>query len=191
MRIRYLGDSYDIVKQSLLRWLKGFGEWSVHPMFTEPWAQSDVSVFELLLDAKVISTEILRVDTDRSAYLACCSSCGHLFLDPDTGLRMRTSGGADAPKFLFAAELEKLAKQRPDRLTLVFDQSVQRGSERLHLTAKLHELRERGVFGWAYVSHACFIIAGRDPDLLAHARTQVLAQSHLPYSRILSLPFPD
>jgi len=145
MRIRYLGDSYDIVKQSLLRWLKGFGEWSVHPMFTEPWAQSDVSVFELLLDAKVISTEILRVDTDRSAYLACCSSCGHLFLDPDTGLRMRTSGGADAPKFLFAAELEKLAKQRPDRLTLVFDQSVQRGSERLHLTAKLHELRERQV----------------------------------------------
>lgn len=186
--MRYLGDSYDIVKQSLLHWLKGFGEWSVHPMFTEVVPQHDVAALELFLDAKVISTEILTTDTDRSVYLGCDSSCGHLFLDPDTGLRMRTSRGVRAPQFLFAAELEKLAEQRPNRLTLVFDQCVGRGSERLHLTAKLSELREHGVLGWAYVSHACFIVAGRDADLLAHARAQVLAQSRLPESRILSLP---
>jgi len=188
MRMRYLGDSYDIVKQSLLRWLKDFGEWSVHPMFTEVVHQSDVAAFESLLDTKVISTEILRTDTDRSVYLGCGSSCGHLFLDPDTGLRMRTSRGARAPQFLFAAELKKLVEQRPNRLTLVFDQCVGRGAERGHLAAKLSELREHGVLGWAYVSHACFIMAGRDADLLAYARAQVLARSRLPESRILSLP---
>jgi hypothetical protein len=33
--MRYFGDSYDIVKQSLIRWLADFGQWSAHPMFPE------------------------------------------------------------------------------------------------------------------------------------------------------------
>jgi hypothetical protein len=188
MRIRYLGDSYDIVKQSLLRWLRTFGEWSVHPMFTEAVLHSDVVAFESLLDAKIISTEILTIETDRLAYLACCSSSGHIFLDPDTGLRMRTTRGVRAPQFLFAQELEALVEQRPDSLTVVFDQCVGRGSERLHLNAKLRALREHGVFAWAYVSHACFVVAGRDPALLARARERVITESRLPEGRILSLP---
>ena len=35
MRMDIFGDSYHNVKKSLLRWLKRFGDWSVHPMFTE------------------------------------------------------------------------------------------------------------------------------------------------------------
>src|SRR5712671_2961007 len=94
MRIHYFGDSYDIVKQSLLRWLSTFGEWSVHPMFTEMVSRTDVAAFELLLNAKIVSTEVLTRETDRSAYFARATSCGHLFLDPDTGLRMRSTRGA-------------------------------------------------------------------------------------------------
>jgi len=45
MRMRYFGDSYDIVKQSLLRWLRPLGEWSVHPMFTEPVSPGKVALF--------------------------------------------------------------------------------------------------------------------------------------------------
>jgi hypothetical protein len=86
MRMRYFGDSHDIVKQSLLRWLRPFGEWSVHPMFTEPVSASDVSVFERFLGAKVISTDVLTNNTDRSAYFSGACSCGNLFLDPDTGI---------------------------------------------------------------------------------------------------------
>jgi hypothetical protein len=185
MRIRYFGDSYDIVKQSLLRWLQSFGEWSVHPMFTEGVSQSDVAAFESLLDAKVVSTEILTVDSNHTAYLACASSCNHLFLDPDIGLRMQPTRGIRAPGYLFAGELLQLTEQRPSSLTLVFDQSVSRGSEGPQLSAKLEQLHHHGVFGFAYVSHACFMVASRDRSLVERARAQVIAGSRLPEGRFL------
>jgi hypothetical protein len=188
MRIRYFGDSYDIVKQSLLRWLRTFGGWSVHPMFTEMVSQADVAAFELLLDAKFVSTEVLTLDTNRSAYLACGSSCGHLLLDPDTGLRIRPTRGAHAPRYVFAAELQRLVEQRPESLTVVFDQCVGRGSERMHLEAKLQKLRDHGVFSFAYVSHACFVVAGRNRTLVDRARARVIAESRLPENRILPVP---
>src|SRR5208283_3119212 len=112
MRMRYIGDSYDIVKQSLLGWLRDFGERSVHPMFTETVRAADVAAFESLLGAKIVSTEVLSIDSDRLAYLACGSSCGHLFLDPDTCLRMRSTRGIRSPEYLFAPELLRLAEQR-------------------------------------------------------------------------------
>ena len=185
MRMRYFGDSYDIVKQSLIRWLSDFGPWSAHPMFTEAVTAADVSAFESLLGVKVVSTEVLTLDTDRSAYLACGSACGHLFLDPDTGLRMRPTRGVRAPEYLFAGELLRLAEARPTSLTVVFDQSVGRGSERLHLQGKQRELRHHGLFGFAYVSHACFVVVGRDRALVDRARSRIVAQSHLPESRFL------
>lgn len=188
MRMNYLGDSYDIVKQSMLRWLSSFGEWSVHPMFTEPVSHSDVVAFESLLDAKVVSTEILEVGTNRSAYLECGCSCGHLFLDTDTGLKMQPIRNAHAPQYIFATELEHLAEQRPHSLTLVFDQCVGRGAERIHLEKKLRGLRDRGLFGFAYVSHACFVVAGRDRRIVEQARTRVIGESRLPEQRLLPVP---
>jgi hypothetical protein len=188
MRRTYLGDSYDIVKQSLLRWLGNFGGWSVHPMFTEPWVRTDVVALESLLGAKIVSREVLTSTTDRSVYFACGSSCGHLFLDPNTGLRMRSKTGADVPQYVFASELQRLVEQRPGSLTAVFDQSVGRGSESIQLQTKLQELSELGVFGFAYVSHACFVVAGHDRSLVDRARARVMSESRLPEDRILSVP---
>jgi hypothetical protein len=185
MRMRYFGDSYDIVKQSLLRWLRDFGEWSVHPMFTEPVSPDDAAAFASLLGAEVVSTEVLTQVTDRAAYLACASSCANLFLDPDTGLWMRPTRGFRAPEYLFAYELLRLCEERPDFLTIVFDQSVGRGTERLHPERKLHELGRHGTSGFAYVSHACFVVAARNRALVERARRQILAESRLPESRFL------
>jgi hypothetical protein len=188
MRIHYFGDSYDVVKQSLLRWLSTFGEWSVHPMFTEMVSGTDVAAFEVLLNAKIVSTEVLTRETDRSAYFACATSCGHLFLDPDTGLRMRPTRGARAPQYIFGDEVHRLVEQRPESLTVVFDQCVGRGSERSHLADKLQMLRDRGIFGFAYVSHACFVVAGRKRTLVEQARSRVIAESRLPENRLLPIP---
>jgi hypothetical protein len=185
MRMRYFGDSYDIVKQSLLRWLRGFGDWSAHPMFTEPVSDAGVAAFEKLLAVTVVSREVLTVDTDRLAYLAPASSCAHLFLDPDTGLRMRPTRGVRAPEYLFASELVRLAEKRPASLTVVFDQSVRRGSERLHLEGKLRELRHHDVYGFAYVSHACFLVVGMDRQQVEVARSRIIAESRLPDHRFL------
>jgi len=55
MRMSYFGDSYDVVKQSLLHWLQYFGQWSVHPMFTQPVSDKNISAFERFIGAKLIS----------------------------------------------------------------------------------------------------------------------------------------
>lgn len=186
--MHFLGDSYDIVKQSLLRWLQPFGQWSVHPLFTESVVQKDVKAFELLIGAKVVSTEVLAQDTDRSAYLSCAASCFHLFLDPDTGLLMRPTTSRSAVHYLFASELQWLTERRPDALTIVFDQSIVRGQERGCLETKLRRLRDQGVLAFAYISHACFLIAGRERLLVEQARRGILTESRLPPDRILAIP---
>jgi hypothetical protein len=188
MKMRYFGDSYDIVKQSLLRWLQGFGDWSAHPMFTEPVSSADITSLERLMAVKVVSREVLTVDTDRVEYLRPGLSANHLFLDPDTGLRMRRTRGVRSPEFLFGDELVRLATARPKSLTMVFDQSVGRGSERLHLEGKLRELRHHDVYGFAYVSHACFLIAATDRALVDRARSHIISESLLPESRFLPVP---
>jgi hypothetical protein len=190
MRIDYLGDSYDIVKQSLLRWLHPFGEWAVHPMFTEPFSPAQVSAYGSLLGANVLSAEVLTLVTSRATYFGSASSCGHLFMDPDTGLRVKPTRGVLAPKYLFASELSELSEHRPHSLTVVFDQSVGRGSEpsrRSHLEDKLRHLRALGIRGFAYISHACFVISSRDQNLVEHARARIIAESRLPESRFLSV----
>lgn len=186
VHIRYFGDSYDIVKQSMLCWLDSFGEWSVHPMFTEAVSEADVKAFGLMLGAKVISSGVFTTRSDRAAYLACAAGCGHLFLDPDTGLRLHPIRGVNAPKYLFAGELVGLAKGRPNSLTVVFDQSVARGSEKAHLNRKLEVLEQQGLFGFGYVSHACFLVVGPDQPLIKEALVQVIRKSRLPTIRFLS-----
>jgi len=59
MRESYFGDSYDVVKQSLLRWLQPFGDWEVHPMFSVPASSAFISAFGTFLNAKVISEDVL------------------------------------------------------------------------------------------------------------------------------------
>ncbi len=188
MRMGVFGDSYDIVKKSLLQWLRAFGEWSVHPMFTEEVSEADKAAYEALLGAKVVSTDVLSASTDRRAYLECAAPCGNLFLDPDTGLRMRKIFDRDAPKYLFADELRQLVEERPtEALTMVFDQSLPRGSERLHLDRKLKSLHQQGLFGYAYVSQASFVVAGRDRSLVERSHKHILHESRLPQGRLLEV----
>ncbi|MHB8810331.1 MAG: hypothetical protein ACYC9M_10005 [Desulfobulbaceae bacterium] len=187
MRMRYLGDSYDVVKHAMLGWLAPLGAWFVHPMFSEIVTQVDCKAYEDLLGIPSISTTVLTVNTNRRDYFSCAEKCDHLFLDPDTGLRMKTTQGRRAPEFLFGEELLHLCKQRPRFLTLVFDQSLPRGSEEKSLRKKLQELSERGVSGFAYVSHACFLFASCDHSLIAHTRQKILTDSQLPDKRLMQI----
>ena len=78
----YFGDSYDIVKQSLIRWLAPLGEWSAHPMFTETVQPEHATSFERFLGVRLLSNDVLCADTNRYAYFACAAQSGNLFLDP-------------------------------------------------------------------------------------------------------------
>src|SRR5208337_569197 len=140
MKLRFFGDSYDIVKKCMLQWLSSLGEWTVHPMFTdeEPVSADDADAFSRFLGARLISLDILSTGTDRSTYLASAQNCmSHLFLDPDTGIRMKKTNGSKGPLYVFGQELVEIATSRPQLLTLVFDQSLARGKEREQLNAKL------------------------------------------------------
>jgi hypothetical protein len=185
MRMSYFGDSYDVVKQSLLHWLQYFGQWSVHPMFTQPVSDANVSAFERFIGARLISTEVLSKDTDREAYFSCACSCGNLFIDPDTGIRLKDTRGVRAHEYLFASELLRITQRRAANLTVVFDQSVGRGSEQMHLETKLRHLLKKELFGFGYRSHACFVILGRDNELIQSARKHIIEESKLPESRFV------
>jgi len=184
---RFLGDSYDIVKQSLLRWLGSIGPWSVHPMYAEAATPADVEAFEQLLGASAVSLAILGSDTDRRAYFESARKCeAHLFLDPDTGVSLGKKPRRQLPSYLFADELVEIAHGRPHLLTLVFDQSVARGNERQQLDAKLSVFAAHGLHGLAYVSHACFLLVGSDGSLMKRASQMLREGSRLPAGRFIA-----
>ncbi|MGH9363918.1 MAG: hypothetical protein ACRD1B_01440 [Thermoanaerobaculia bacterium] len=175
------------MKQSLLRWLGAIGPWSVHPMYAEAITPKDVEAFEYLLGASVVSQAVLGPNTDRRAYFESARKCdAHLFLDPDTGVALGKKPRRRAPSYLFADELVEIAQGRPNLLTLVFDQSVARGSERQQLDAKLSALAARELHGLAYVSHACFLLVGIDRNLMKRATDMVREASRLPASRFIA-----
>ncbi|MGA3053512.1 MAG: hypothetical protein ABSD63_04840 [Candidatus Korobacteraceae bacterium] len=188
MDIKHFGDSYDIVKQSLLRWLRDFGEWSVHPMFTGSIAPNDPGKFANFLNAKIISADVLDGDTERSDYFACALSSGNLFLDPTTGLCLKSRPKRKRAAYLYASELIQLTNQRTGSLTMVFDQSLARGKERAQLMNKLQHLLHHNVRAFAYCSHACFIVASRNRALVDQAYEHIIRESRLPESRFVRTP---
>jgi len=186
MRVKYLGDSFDIVKQSLIRCLGPMGPWAAHPMFSEEFVGVKAAEFSRLLGVPLVSTEVLTPHTDRHAYLAsarCCSR--HLFLDPDKGiLAGRRVRAGDAPLYLRLEELVEIVRARPTRLTLAFDQSLARGRERAGIVRKLAALATAGIHAWAYVSHTGFVLAGHERVVVARAAEVLLAGSRIPPGRL-------
>jgi len=186
MRMNYFGDSYDIVKQSMLRWLIEFGNWQVHPMFTHAVSPSDVRAFEAFLGVLVLTQKVLRKQSERRSYLSSSTFKTNIFYDPDTGLRMK-SQRVRSTAHLYADELAAIVGERADSLTMVFDQSLPRGSEEKSLIAKMAMLRDDGMHCFAYQSHASFWVVGNDAKLVSRARTHLQRQSRLPSFRLLTV----
>jgi hypothetical protein len=186
MKPSYFGDSYDIVKRSLLQWLSPFGPWKAHPMFTEPVDSLETKALSRFLGVPFVSEEVLRAGCDRPAYFQCCFRCESLFLDPDTGIRLKPTPPGKAIKYIFASELADIVKARPGWLTLVFDQSLARGSEEKQIREKLRCFARRGVHGFAYTAQASFVLLGQ-ATTVRRARHSLLKASGLPNRRFVSL----
>ena len=186
MRLKHFGDSYDIVKQSFLRWLSPLGPWSAHPMFTETVSDAGAAAFAALIGVPLVTTRVLNAAVDRNDYFAVAEACEHhLFLDPDTGVQLKVTRNCKARAYVFGAELVRVAQSRPERLTLVFDQSLARGREREGLSEKLAFLSEHGIHGVTYKSHASFLLLTSDRILLGKARRLLQDDAHLPETRLL------
>ena len=77
------------------------------------------------------------------------------------------------------------APNRKNRLTLVYDQSIDRnermyGSPREQIRKKLTTLHCAKIHAAAYVSHIAFIWLSDNPDVVTEATRNVLRESKLP-----------
>jgi len=181
MDLKHFGDSYDLVKKSLIAWLLDLGAWSAHPMFTHHVSCAAAGKFERFLGVPILSRARLRSDSDRIRYFTVCNAAQHVFLDPDTGLRVTPVPPSKAPHFLLSDDLIRLAQARPRYLTLTFDQSLSRGARREpQIRAKLARFAATGIHSFAYVSHASFIIFGCSRTQVDRAYRTVLTKSGLP-----------
>jgi hypothetical protein len=153
-------------------------------MLTEPFASEDAERFAALLGVPLLSTEVLTRETDRAKYLAPVRACSlHLFLDPDTGVRVEKTRGKKAPAYLFLDELLEIGGRDEKLLTLVYDQCLARGREVQGLETKLATLESNGIHGFAYQSHASFLVVGRNQALVHQARQILEKAAHLPARR--------
>lgn len=185
------GDSYDIVKRSVLQWLSCCGEWSVHPMlFTKPICESFANRFAEFLGVPLVEKQSPDKLSDRASLLEVArSTSSHLFLDPDTGLSLPPS--AKTPRHVRADDLVEIAEARKDKLTLVFDQSIHRVKDAepkvKQLKKKLEWLKQNGLHGVAYCSHANFILVSKNEDVFNKAKCTLLKKSKLPDKRLIGI----
>jgi len=192
MRLGFLGDSFDIVKRSLLEWLGVLGAWSVFPMFTDDWPEDQLQIYRRILQVDLVSHEKLTRMTDRKAFFSKAYNCStHLFLDPDTGLMLGDGTERTSLAHIYLPELLRIVKRNSDLLTMIFDQSINRGDKNIdkegQLRAKLGKLQSEGVFGFAYVSHACFLLVGMNHDLVLNGLRIIKGVSGLPSDHFLVL----
>ena len=200
MNYRVFGDSYDIVKQSMLRWLSCHGKWAVHPMFTDEDPAHYVEAYRGLLGVDcrgLVAPETIRRRI-RGRWITPAMECkDHLFIDPDTGLRTEILKN-HPNRCLLLDELKKIAKAdgRKNKLTLVFDQSIDRSekdvpaveSSEKQLRDKLDWLKHRCVHGVAYKSHANFVLVSANKELVRQAVDTIRERSGLPPSRFVCPP---
>jgi hypothetical protein len=184
VRMEFFGDSYDVVKRFLLQTLAPGVRWDAFPMFTHDVGPEGVAAFEGFLGVRVASMGVLKAGGDRSAHLLVAAHHRHVFLDPDTGIKLKPCRGAMAVHYVFGPELVEICLSEPGRLALVFDQSVPRGGERQAMLDKLEYFKGSGVHGFAYWSHACFAVLSASEKMRDQAHGRMLA-SCLPGGRIL------
>ena len=189
MDFKHFGDSYDIVKQSFLRWLSPCGVWNADPMFTSATSPIEAAAFSSFLGVDLVTSQVFK-HARRSAYFTKASSCpNHLFLDPDTGLRIEEPP-REREKFLLASELRDIAKARPEKLTMVYEQSINHnyrefGSPEAQVKEKLLWLEAQGLSSFGYVSHVCFILVCGNQRILDDAKHVFLQVSRLPPTRLV------
>lgn len=183
------GDSYDIVKKCFLTCLRSMGKWAVHPMFAEPVSQDFPLEFSQFLDVPLVTHDPVPSPVMRSRHFqktVTFQGYNHLFLDPDTGL---TFPGSSVSKLhLGIEELVALTKRHPNALFMAFDMSFRRSKEqsREEQTAeKLSWLNAKGVYSFAYCSHANFVVVSSDEGTLVAAKRTLQSDSLIPLSRFL------
>ena len=171
MHQRFFGESRDIAKRQIMKWLAPNVRWSAHPMWygnrkAKPHVPNFLNCYAAAIDVAIVDGgDSANPDALLEATLGCRE---HLFLDPDTGLgeriRRRYRTHMDYDHFIQIVR----APLRRGMLTLIYDegnakggkmdsftQAIQRKVDRLHRNKDVHavgylaELALKVCFIWA------------------------------------------
>lgn len=104
MRMQFFGNSYDVVKRFLLRSLEPSADWAAFPMFTDRATTADVTAFESFLNVKVVEPAPFTESTNRANHFAALAQHRNIFLDPDTGIKLKAVEGPESMKYVFAPD---------------------------------------------------------------------------------------
>ena len=196
MHPRFFGDSYDFVKRDIIGGLAPLSEWAVHPMYFDDEPELEFpATFAHFLGIDLVEGNLF----DRNLVAALAEDCqNHVFLDPDTGLRMvGQDGRLRAPaggwgKHLSEREIANVvnAPGRKAKLTLVFDQSFPNANptaRREMAQAKLQRLWENHrIHGVSYLTHVVFTWLSHDHGTLTNATRRFVQHSGTPTWRLTS-----
>ena len=193
MHPRFFGESHDMAKRQIMRWLAPKERWAAHPMWFDQGPEDRCYPDFPSEYAAALGVCIVDVDPqDRSKFFEAAQTCGeHLLLDPDTGLWK----GRNSRKHVTVKQFVQIVKS-PDRrgkLTLIYDQSYRRDHGGVDIwkqtEEKLRGLRCSGVHAAAYMAHGGskvrFIWASPDPEAVKEATRRMQAKSGFPYRRFV------
>ncbi|MYD36397.1 MAG: hypothetical protein F4X20_05205 [Dehalococcoidia bacterium] len=188
MRRQHFGDNYDITKRFLMSCLAPNGPWGIIPMFTDEWSQQWIEEFECLLGGKVLITECIKATRRREQVTTAGNWDGHIFIDPDTGIRSPSSS-ATSTKLVRLEELIRESREHRNNIILVFDQSYANAKLPDKIQAMLEKLEHligNGVLGFGYIGQASFLVLSCDPSVLEQARENLLCAG-VPGCRLVCL----
>ena len=194
MNPKHFGDSHDMAKRMIMRWLYPDGPWVAHPMWfnqrPEPLGDCDfLKRYATALNVKIVPNE----SGNRDEFLAVAGACtDHLLLDPDTGMW----DGTTSREHVTVDEFVRIVTSpgRENRLALIFDQSYLRrrhaGDIWEQTTAKIDRMRQDNrVHAAAHIAHkglwVRFIWASTNCELITNVTHRLQEQTGFPGWRLV------
>ena len=160
-------------------------------MFTDDDPAHYVASYCRLLGVPSVTNEPFH-EVNRADWIAAGGDHqNHLFVDPDIGLCFNQHPPDHPERYLMPEELVNVVGARPDKLTLVHDQSYDAGLPVIDLIYdKLQWLADRDVHGLAYnppqPRASRFFLVAMNPNILAYA-TGLLNLANLPEHRLIQI----
>jgi hypothetical protein len=141
-------------------------------MFTDPPTPEEEHSYSTFLGVEHLDEELRDApEGERTAWLDLIKQKAgenNVFLDPDTGIRLKKGmpSGKRAAAFVSVSEIFEILRHNRESLLLCFDQSLDRRNSGQSRTEKINYLRQYNVHACYFVSHTSFLLASFDRLLL-------------------------
>lgn len=174
MNPEHIADSYDFVKRTLLSVKPGGTDFIAVPMYTSEPSDTDAESYRTFLAVELVDPLLQNApEGDRATWLhgvtrAMMGQCRHIFLDPDTGIRLPPvmPKGAEARRYVGADEVDWIVSRNPEILLLCFDQSLDRRTVQENRSEKLRYFGRKDVWAVYFKSHASILAASKNRGVL-------------------------